>query len=277
MHQNLPKPVAPLNSQPVWPAGYATVLREAGAQEKSIPYCLSWVRAFFARNPGRRRRDLGRAQIETFLSELAVRPEINNWQVQQARDALELYYEQFRGIPLEPRGDGSVRSAKPSLPSSARQVPPNPVPSRESPGTATPAVMESYSLPPPAGKDLSAVANPSVPGDPTGHRQPSPTPTQGQECASSLRSLASPAPPRVNSSGTNQVNWPALEGVVRERLRIEHYSYRTEQTYLAWIRRFVVFHGWRKPSRLQAPDVEAFLRHLATEEQVASSTQNQAA
>jgi integron integrase len=57
---------------------------------------------------------------------------------------------------------------------------------------------------------------------------------------------------------------------------MEHYSYRTEQTYLAWIRRYVIFHGWRKPSTLGAGDVHAFLRHLAMDEQVASSTQNQA-
>jgi len=72
------------------------------------------------------------------------------------------------------------------------------------------------------------------------------------------------------------VNWCALEARVRECLRIEHYSYRTEQTYVAWIRRFVVYHHFRKPSTLKAGDVQEFLRHLAMDKQVASSTQNQA-
>ena len=72
------------------------------------------------------------------------------------------------------------------------------------------------------------------------------------------------------------VDWRALDTRVRECLRIEHYSYRTEQTYVAWIRRFVAFHQWRKPSKLGAEDVHAFLRHLAIEKEVASSTQNQA-
>jgi integrase len=46
---------------------------------------------------------LGRAEIETFLSETAAHPGVGNWHVQQARDALELYYAKFRGIALEPR------------------------------------------------------------------------------------------------------------------------------------------------------------------------------
>jgi integron integrase len=72
------------------------------------------------------------------------------------------------------------------------------------------------------------------------------------------------------------VDWKALDRRVRECLRLEHYSYRTEQTYVAWIRRFVMFHGWRKPSTLTAEDVRAFLKDLAMERQVSASTQNQA-
>jgi integron integrase len=72
------------------------------------------------------------------------------------------------------------------------------------------------------------------------------------------------------------VNWPVLEARVREVARVEHLSYRTEQTYVAWIRRFVAFHEWRKPSTLGAEGVQDFLRHLAVERQVAASTQNQA-
>jgi len=72
------------------------------------------------------------------------------------------------------------------------------------------------------------------------------------------------------------VDWSVLADKTREALRVEHYSYRTEQTYVAWIRRYVAFSGWRKPSTLGADEVREFLRHLAVEKQVASSTQNQA-
>ena len=85
--------VAPPNHEPQWPEGYMAVLREAGAQEKTIPYCVGWVRRFFARHTGRRRRDLGRAELEAFLAEIAARNGITYWQVQQARDARELDYE----------------------------------------------------------------------------------------------------------------------------------------------------------------------------------------
>lgn len=63
---------------------------------------------------------------------------------------------------------------------------------------------------------------------------------------------------------------------VRDQLRTLHYSYRTEQQYLFWIRRFIVFHGKRHPSGMAAPEVESFLTHLAVERQVSASTQNQA-
>jgi integron integrase len=63
---------------------------------------------------------------------------------------------------------------------------------------------------------------------------------------------------------------------VREKIRLKHYSIRTEQAYCDWIRRFVVFHGKRHPSMLGAGDVEAFLTALAVDGRVAASTQNQA-
>jgi integron integrase len=63
---------------------------------------------------------------------------------------------------------------------------------------------------------------------------------------------------------------------VRERIRVKHYSLRTEDAYLQWIRRFIVFHGKRHPREMGAPEVEAFLSHLATAGRVSPSTQNQA-
>ena len=63
---------------------------------------------------------------------------------------------------------------------------------------------------------------------------------------------------------------------VRERIRVRHYSIRTEQAYCDWIRRFVVFHCMRHPSEPGAAEVEAFLTARAVESMVAASTQNQA-
>ena len=62
----------------------------------------------------------------------------------------------------------------------------------------------------------------------------------------------------------------------RRLLRARYYSYRTEQAYLHWARRFVLYHGKRHPRELGKEAIEAFLSHLATEQGVAPSTQNQA-
>ena len=103
MRQEGSRTVAPLNEEPRWPEGYLAVLREAGAIEKQLPYYVAWVRRFFARYPGRRRRDLGRAEIEAFLLASSREKGITNWRLAQGRAALELYYERFRGIGLAPR------------------------------------------------------------------------------------------------------------------------------------------------------------------------------
>jgi hypothetical protein len=94
---------APTNAEARWPAGYIEDQREAGAQEKTIPYCLGWVRRFFAAHPGRARRDLRRREAESYLGRLASGSDVTNWQVQPARDALEPYHEQFRGNVIGPR------------------------------------------------------------------------------------------------------------------------------------------------------------------------------
>jgi integron integrase len=63
---------------------------------------------------------------------------------------------------------------------------------------------------------------------------------------------------------------------VRDTIRLKHYSYRTEESYVYWIRRFILFHNKRHPDQMDAPEIEAFLTHLAVHESVAASTQNQA-
>lgn len=76
-----------------------------------------------------------------------------------------------------------------------------------------------------------------------------------------------PAPP----SGS-----PKLLDQVRVAIRLRHYSGRTEDSYLVWIRQFILYHGKRHPSEMGAREIAAFLSHLAVRRHVSSSTQNQA-
>jgi len=69
---------------------------------------------------------------------------------------------------------------------------------------------------------------------------------------------------------------PRLLDRVRAILRARHYSRRTEESYVAWIRRYIHFHGRRHPADLGEPELTRFLSALATERQVSASTQNQA-
>lgn len=69
---------------------------------------------------------------------------------------------------------------------------------------------------------------------------------------------------------------PKLLVRVRNKLRAKHYSYRTEQQYIAWIRRFILHHGKRHPREMSGPEVEQFLTYLAVDRRVSASTQNQA-
>lgn len=63
---------------------------------------------------------------------------------------------------------------------------------------------------------------------------------------------------------------------VRDTIRTKHYSIRTERAYVDWIRRYVLFHNKRHPKHMGSAEIEAFLTHLAVEQNVAASTQNQA-
>jgi integron integrase len=63
---------------------------------------------------------------------------------------------------------------------------------------------------------------------------------------------------------------------VREAIRLKHYSYRTEETYVQWIRRYILFHNTRHPQEMGVKEIEEFLTHLAVVDKVSASTQNQA-
>lgn len=69
---------------------------------------------------------------------------------------------------------------------------------------------------------------------------------------------------------------PKLLDQVRSAIRVRHYSRRTEDSYVHWIRRFILFHGKRHPSEMGEREITAFLSDLAVTKHVAASTQNQA-
>lgn len=67
-----------------------------------------------------------------------------------------------------------------------------------------------------------------------------------------------------------------LLDVVREKLRIKHYSIKTEKTYLYWIKQYILFHNKKHPKNMGKNEIEQFLTYLAIDKKVSSSAQNQA-
>ena len=67
-----------------------------------------------------------------------------------------------------------------------------------------------------------------------------------------------------------------LLDLTRETLQTQHYSIRTENAYLNWVKRFILFHNKRHPKEMGSAEIEAFVTHLAVHRNVAASTQNQA-
>ena len=72
----------------------------------------------------------------------------------------------------------------------------------------------------------------------------------------------------------NPSHAPKLLDQVRGKIRLKHYSIRTEQAYVDWIKRFILHFDKRHPRELGAAEVEAFLTHLAVAGNVAAATQN---
>ena len=80
----------------------------------------------------------------------------------------------------------------------------------------------------------------------------------------------------MNGAIGNAAKGRSLFDVTRETMRTRHLAYRTEQAYLQWIRRYIVFHRRRHPRELGAAELEQFLTHLAVDRKVSASTQSQA-
>src|SRR5215831_19149430 len=69
---------------------------------------------------------------------------------------------------------------------------------------------------------------------------------------------------------------PKLLDRLRIAIRTRHYSIRTEEAYVGWVRRFIFFHDKRHPAEMSEPEINGFLSHLAVRDHVSASTQNQA-
>lgn len=67
-----------------------------------------------------------------------------------------------------------------------------------------------------------------------------------------------------------------LLDVVREKIRVKHYSISTERTYVHWIKHYILYHNKRHPRDMKKAEIEAFLTHLAVDRKVSPTTQNQA-
>ena len=74
----------------------------------------------------------------------------------------------------------------------------------------------------------------------------------------------------------SEIGRPRLLQRVHEAIRVRHYSRRTEEAYVHWIKRLIYFHGKCHPETLGEAEVTAFLNHLAVDRHVAAATQNQA-
>ena len=80
----------------------------------------------------------------------------------------------------------------------------------------------------------------------------------------------------LREAGPSEAPKPRLLDRVRAAVRARHYSSRTAKTYVAWIRRYILFHGNRHPTEMGAAEATRFLTSLAVDGNVAASTQNQA-
>jgi integrase len=84
---------------------------------------------------------------------------------------------------------------------------------------------------------------------------------------------STPQKPAINETPAEP---PRLLDRLRFALCTKHYSYRTEQAYIYWVRRFIPHHGKRHPETIGGTEIEPFLTHLAAEGRVSASTQTQA-
>src|SRR5262245_55468690 len=80
----------------------------------------------------------------------------------------------------------------------------------------------------------------------------------------------------MSGAGPPPPGKPRLLDQIREAIRARHYSLRTEEAYVGWIRRYILFHRKRHPLEMAEPEINAFVTHLAVAGSVGASTQTQA-
>ena len=90
------------------------------------------------------------------------------------------------------------------------------------------------------------------------------------------RDRISASQPALTAAAPSSSANPKLLDQVRQAIRTRHYSPRTEETYIHWIKRFIFFHNKRHPAEMAEPEIARFLSNLAAESKVSGSTQNQA-
>ena len=285
--------VADFDPNPRWPQGYFQVLEEMGVETRHRGFYAHWVRQFFNRCKGRRRRrNLGRNDMEMFLNMLAEDPGVQDWQIAQAHDALEIYYEQFRGIAL-----GSTAKATPPqetvaatpdphlrnahVPNGSRrddgQARTRPTPDR---GTASSesvarAVFSNADVGSRrTGESRAKVREAQTHYKAEGPARPIPCPRVLKPPTSVPRPAALAKTGKDPKRAKEMVDWTALEHAMRTALRVQHYALKTEKAYVHWMRQFVRYHHGRKPSEMGESEIHAFLSHLAVNRHVAASTQN---
>jgi integron integrase len=201
------------NSDVLWKA-YQACVEEHKVDPEHARFYVHWVRDFQSHLSGKPLQQGTRDDIEAFLKELAGRPAVKAWQVNQARYALRLLFEQFL-----PNFRPTDSAAAPSAPPESKRA------------------IEGESHAP---QHLESFQDQVTPGE-------------------------------------VERRYGAVLQLMTTEIRARHYSYRTEQTYLDWARRFIAFHGYRDPRQLDgATDVKAYLDYLAVEREVSASTQNQA-
>jgi hypothetical protein len=83
------------------------------------------------------------------------------------------------------------------------------------------------------------------------------------------------ARPPDNVPEEEKVEWKLLLEHLKRQLRVEHYAYATEQTYIHGIKKYLEFYNWKKPSLLAEPDIQYYLEYLAIQDQVAVASQNE--
>ena len=90
------------------------------------------------------------------------------------------------------------------------------------------------------------------------------------------RDRISASQPALTANASSSSAKPKLLDQVRKAIRTRHYSDKTEEAYVGWIKRFIFFHNKRHPAEIAEAEIARFLSSLATESNVSSSTQNQA-